>query len=948
MKKHTRITALILATALVFGCLSLNVFATDEEATLAAAENSEATVPAATGIKSVADIESLAAVGEIEKIHTATISSTASGTNHGMAGTDPADAWHLVEKTEGSDDYYLSFGQSNLTTTGDTYLQAAASKTTSYSNIQKNFDEYKGRSFVVSLDLRLTESFTDSYSSLTLFQFGTYLHVKNTASALRTYLTSIKSDGSLTYSGGMLVNGTAPKLTPGASDFTTVSIFVVPETNTVNIYLDGELYVKDATFMPDPSLIAGLQIDEDTVSTEKDYVPSWLRMFNGTPLSSVTEELLGFDNFKFYYADYFVECAEHDFAVSGEHSHDFENSTSFTAYECTNCSYAYDKPVAIDADGDTKCDACITAVNENVPYHSFADVQADITAQGGSISSAEAFDALGSVTDKAGNLHILGDEWGNNYISLGSTTDASKSQSTYKNLYFNNSVNFSNLKSNETRGKAFVLQMDLRLEEGLNKQLELYQISTYVRDNVDNGATDESGVKSDVLESYVSSSVSSLKNSILYVTADGYLKSGSSVSGTPLSYDEFTTVAVHVEPLENKYSVYQNGVCVIEDVTLFSWKQIDQMTFENADGSVKVEGPLDYILGYWRFFQNSINSAEYLLSADNAVLYYADDYEATYAPKYHEHTLKTVNDEGNGYFTFTYKCGECADVYSVVGTGVALGNGVVITGRSASLGDYIGFKLHAEITDALKSDETAKLVITVGDEAREYELSEKNDYTFTFELSSVEMSETVSAYITSMDGESDVYATSFADYAETLIASSDDEALADLLKSTLTYGAYAQDYFAEKNAVVFESAPTKYYDEAALAEAANDLVSGINIGETDGAPIASGATLILDSTVSIKIFVSADATAASVGGEESQLYGSTDEKYIIIEGIMPAELAKQFTVVFENGTAATTISVSVVDCAALVIENDAMSTAFKNLAGALYVYAEAARVYTEA
>lgn len=447
---------------------------------------------------------------------------------------------------------------------------------------------------------------------------------------------------------------------------------------------------------------------------------------------------------------------------------------------------------------------------------------------------------------------------------------------------------------------------------------------------------------------------SSLKTYPLSINKDGQLVSSGKTSEKALSRDKFSNVALFIDPVKNFTKVYLDGELVIEG-TYLSANDIKNLTFTIEESNIVAKGGESYIPGIIRLFQKTY-SAGFTgadVAYDNAMVYFADEYYG--AATRHKADLQGASANEDGTSDLYYFCDICGLESTVTSTGKVIDAGAadadfVVLGRQGSLGENIGFKLYTEIGAAAMADKSAKIVLSVGDTVTEYPVSMLRriggSFVLPINFATTEMTKTISAKLVTSAGETAAYETTFEEYAKALIATSSDEKLINLVKATLSLGAYAQDYFGELYGGEYPTPPEKYYEKAALEEADALLAAAyaFNMDDQSASVDALSATLVLDDKTTVKVFFSGEATGVTVNGEAAQIVKSGDKSFVKIEELLPHELGDKIVVVITSADGFVTINLSVLDLAHLVVTGD-MSDAFKNVARSLYYYCKCAEAY---
>ena len=418
-------------------------------------------------------------------------------------------------------------------------------------------------------------------------------------------------------------------------------------------------------------------------------------------------------------------------------------------------------------------------------------------------------------------------------------------------------------------GMSYVYQMDFKIDEYNTETALVLQVRT------SNGT-----------------------DSLVRVDADGYLiretgicfqdKFGNAFKLTP---GEFTTIAVLVNPVLNKYWVMIDGVLATQDGLKLR---------TTADATCYVS-------------QIKAGYKTYAFSIDNAQLYFVDD-------------------------TYTYED--------------YLGMFNPVKGNTATLGSTIGYNYYlntpAEFL-AANPDLTAK--ITVDGKTEKIKIADcpVTDYDVdgdgnvdnwvkvTYNLSAAEMTKEIKFEL--VQGVT-VYSTridTIKAYAETVAAGTG--AAAEAAKSMLVYGAYAQNYFgvntdnlaADLSEVVLPELPAdkQYKVEGKMF---NYYFSAVS----------------LQSEVIIcHYFTSVEGLTFTVDGEELTAVLDGDLWRVEIAGINAANLDTQYALTVSDGENTYTFSYSAIAYAQLAVSAYGADSDIGMLVRALYAYNVAADAYVK-
>ncbi len=851
---------------------------------------------------------------------------------------------------------------------------------------------YKGKNFVVQTDLRLGTGFAAENQGFELFKVFTYCTDKDTSNtaldSLYFVVTKIASDGTVTARNG--ATGSYENVCKlSAEKFTSIAIHVkLAEAESTNncglydVYVDGKLAKSNIQFLTSAEeayLHVDTTISDTAVKIDgiKDYCYAYTRLFHTysyQPLDNA--DVLHIDNMLCY----FVDKYESDFTTHkmfSEHVHDYsENCVSYGSY-CTLCGAGSGGVAILDKNGDKLCDICVNEQTDTTADGIIdpADLKDLIGSSNVVISStitetspfgfSGVANTAGCITTKTenGNTYIqyIGKQaTGESYVNL--NTSVSGSSGTLNN--FNNNKGYN--------GKSYVFSMDIRLGTEFNQSVNLSQTLCYMVPDAKN----EEGQPTSFTSLNLVFTKIDPSGQLVYRQADGDSSSNVAVPNFKLvkGAEEFTTIAMHVRPGDGEYglySLYINGECVVRDIQFLTESESKSITWTMENGKSS-RGVKDYTLGFIRscpLFPSATlaSTVTDFLSLDNPKLYYSDKFiecaEHKFTMSEHTHDL----ENGEIVIKLTCPCGECDEIrlpIDTVGNGKCdtcgtylLSGGAEVTGRQVILGDLIKLKLFAKIHSDLVNDPTVKVIVTYGENTYEFIPSEmtKNEngeYEFDVQLTSVEMSTDVSVAL-EVDGElGNAYTTNVRDYAMSLLETSESEYEKELCRAMLNYGAYAQKYFAEKrgDASVAESLANalldeKYTDVSYVTESTLAAHAFSTAGVENGAAF-TGATLILDTDTTLKIFFTAPADAEVTVDENAVTPNAYGHEYFVeIGGLLPQHLDDAFTVAITVDGKTVTSEISVLTAVhALLISGE--SDSFKALGKAIYLYNLAAVMYT--
>ena len=329
---------------------------------------------------------------------------------------------------------------------------------------------------------------------------------------------------------------------------------------------------------------------------------------------------------------------------------------------------------------------------------------------------------------------------------------------------------------------------------------------------------------------------------------------------------------------------------------------------------------------------------------------------------YHPATPATTAAPGN---TAYYVCSECGKYFSDANgeneiayedTVIPKLMGAKLAGYSVSLDGDIAVNFYVKLSSEVASSSTAYMQFSVPGTSPEYQLqtvyvkdldptqfNNETYYVFKCRVAAKDMKTQISATLIDGDSSCEFAPYSVKDYADWLLAHTDDSAeyakAAPLVKAMLNYGAAAQLYFSkgatpeEKLANYDLLADDKAInvDTIPQAEEAFSLPDGV---------VFEGATLSLKSETTLSLYFSGltDPTF-SCDGKTVETVENGSYWVARIRNISANELQDTFTVTFDGGSATY--------CPMNYCSNALSSSNeyLQNVAKALYLYSEAAKVF---
>lgn len=267
------------------------------------------------------------------------------------------------------------------------------------------------------------------------------------------------------------------------------------------------------------------------------------------------------------------------------------------------------------------------------------------------------------------------------------------------------------------------------------------------------------------------------------------------------------------------------------------------------------------------------------------------------------------------------------------------------------LGGNIGMVFHTSINEEAKDGYMeftvqGKTVATIP--ASGCAKDESGYYLFQCDLTSVQMSEPVTATYHWGENRSIKATYSIEDYAAQLLEDSQYSAEAkDAVRALINYGHYAQICLSEVNGwelgVDYKETETCF---GTLTATAADL-EPFRFAQSGNDPAISRVqfSLILDSETSMRLFLTTkEKPSVTVDGENAVVMQSEDGQYYIrIQDIGAGELGKMHTIVV-NGK--ETYQLSALSYATVVL-NKSASASLQNVCKALYEYYTASVAYND-
>lgn len=716
MKRKTRIISFVLSLALLIGCMPTAIFAEREggsEADTSSAEVAEALsdkIPDAYGIMSAEEIAAL--IGD---------ANVAASNPCDTVGRDTNNFQSVIDDSAGGGRKYIKVHESTYTTDGDgnkvrttpfscgtleeTFVQLGSRYTGNHDAVVRNYEAYKGRSIVISTDIRLEAGY--SLPERPLMEVRTYLAVNSSGEmdSVGINLINIKEDGTLTVGGTALEKKVNKSTADTEAEFTTVAIHILPEENTYNVYVDGVCQTKDfepvliseeqeklLTFKDAKYKTGGTTV---TVSAEghKDFTFGWARfmhiysnyhgedcpdgcIYAGKHKASCPADCtsthnyedmyapfnfdgdqFSLDNMKAYYSDFYLECTEHDIAV-GAHTHNEDDLSAHAVFTCNNCLAEWDISVPMDQTGNALCDLCeIENAGGTSDFHSTEKIKELIKP---TLGELYILDGSGGFSKSSGSDVAVKHEGENAYYVIGSNASELFHEFGTGDFAGGRADTLNKFGTSEYKGQSFVVQADIRLGENFtsqNKTVELFKIISFVRND------DETNSQLEMLYPLVAK-----------ISGDGDVlirngATGSFDSAYRLSESEFTSIALHIKTANSSnacgsFDVYINGELKASDVQFLTADEERHLHFEaTLNGhEIKADGIKDFCYSWTRALHTAAGTfdAGDVLHADNFITYYHD----TYTDDYTRHDMKAaehVHDYSKKCVTLSNECALCGE-----------------------------------------------------------------------------------------------------------------------------------------------------------------------------------------------------------------------------------------------------------------------------------------------
>ena len=728
------------------------------------------------------------------------------------------------------------------------------------------------------------------------------------------------------------------------------------KTETANVsYFNNYGLSKDDIGEKASEIIANSDVDSDTTTSALglskitlsgaqlslfiDVGDDWTRTdVNGDGKTNATDDVAHSDDVQLYVKEEIETVTE-----NGDSFYRWANKIYWDEEYQLPCDFSYTE----DAEGnktfnDEKLQNLANGTNKLVfkPYNS-----------ANAVKTNEPFspDVLSKITTTAGKVYkniIVPAGEGKASIWNGYVTNVymNKSFTTVKGTDGTNLIvkaeNYDAIKEAEQFGAPYAITFDLRHHDGVATGAIFNTFRSYVT-QATFGSTTAS-------PSHTATTPS------VYISADGYLCTNSGTTDYQFTSTDWYQLTFYHTPRglddikgtddDSTYHILIDGKLVITDKMPTISGLNPEITVHNGE---KLDYYADFILSFVRFGQGMKTG----LDVDNFRLYRGKLLECAHTDNDGNLTIKDgACTTCKAEIESKYACNICARDTEC--SAHAISPEVAVAKRNLTLTDSIDMNLYLELSDAIRANADAKIVLEGADGAREAEYAladltaEANGtYKVTLPLRSIDMTRKVTAAVYAGDEKiSATYTTTVADYLMAVYNASEKDYEKALIEATLNYGAYAQKYFAVKNgnAALDHLLPngkvTDNVVESTAPVASKEASATINnIELTD-------VSLILTSTTKIKIYFTAPegVVPTSDTGVISKESGE-NEYSVILDGVMPKKLDEQSTVTITAAGEENTVSISVYNCLeAIAGTTDAN---YVNLAKALYLFGEVAKNY---
>ena len=276
-----------------------------------------------------------------------------------------------------------------------------------------------------------------------------------------------------------------------------------------------------------------------------------------------------------------------------------------------------------------------------------------------------------------------------------------------------------------------------------------------------------------------------------------------------------------------------------------------------------------------------------------------------------------------------------------------------LAGYNLTLGDgVIGLNFYMDVNPKIESADVAMHFTVNGNHqmVNYMDAAEKDGYrVFTCKVPAKEMADKVTAVMYNGSTQGSVYEYSVKEYADKILA--DETAYTKeipLVQAMLNYGSYAQSYFGHNTEKPANGGEYLGATELAsvTAETLAEYMTQTALGNEDVK--LSAASLVLEARTTLRCYFtigdSVDASTVTYNGNVLKKKGSY--YYADVQGILPQNLTenKILTIKYGNGQ---TVDVTY-NCMAYcynVLNSDGIKETLKDVARALYLYSQAAKIY---
>ena len=231
--------------------------------------------------------------------------------------------------------------------------------------------------------------------------------------------------------------------------------------------------------------------------------------------------------------------------------------------------------------------------------------------------------------------------------------------------------------------------------------------------------------------------------------------------------------------------------------------------------------------------------------------------------------------------------------------------------HSVSVDSQISVSFYIFIPQNIVSDNSAYMNFTINGKKYSYPVSDapvsningKSAYAFSVPIAAAEMTDIVSGYLSYQGERSSEFAYSVRTYADYILSNSEEyPELIPIIKSMLSYGAAAQNYFKHNTDTLANSGISDDFKQLP-----NDKLASYkpHIADKDSTLNFSGQSLSLHDTVSARLYFSGRTLTQDdlidVSGIDPNSVSVTDG-YVLIKGISAGEFDKQFSITVGNIT----------------------------------------------